>query len=647
MTTGPAGSAGHTNTKYRPDIDGLRAIAVIAVLAFHAFPAWLPGGFIGVDVFFVISGYLISGIILNALQEDRFSFAEFYARRIRRIFPALAVVLAACYGFGWFVLFADDYQQLGRHIAAGVAFVSNIVLWGEAGYFDDAAETKPLQHLWSLGIEEQFYLAWPLLLFLAWRRRINPLWFTAALLAASFLLNVRNIRVDVVGTFYSPFTRFWELMVGGMLACLPHVGAPFSAPFGRANDAATIAGAALIVAAAGLLDGARHFPGLWALLPTIGAFLVIGAGPDAWLNRTLLSRRALVWIGLISYPLYLWHWPLLSFARIVNGETPSPVARLGIVTLSVGLAWLTYELVEKPIRFGTRGRYAVPMLCASMAALLAIAGFTYLSGGLIERAISRTDRAHFMQYYDRMHKSGIAEAYREECDFMEWPTGNTKASLDPSCTQPGARRTVFLWGDSYAQALSQGIRSILPAGTRLAQVATSLCRPTFTDVDAGIAAGRCLRSNEYAIARIKALRPDVVVLAQKGSHDQTDWAATAQQILALGARRVVLVGPAPRWNPSLPDVVTSQYWGKNYDRVSYGLEPAVFDLDLKLKLQYAGSPYLSYVSVVDDLCNAGGCQAVVPDSTDHDLIAFDAGHLTPKGSVFVAEKVFRRLLDPN
>ncbi len=287
------------------------------------------------------------------------------------------------------------------------------------------------------------------------------------------------------------------------------------------------------------------------------------------------------------------------------------------------------------------------MLSALMAALLAIAGFTYLSGGLIERAISRTDQAHFMQYYDRMHKFGIAEAYREECDFMEWPTGNTKASLDRSCTQPGAGGTLFLWGDSYAQALSQGIRSILPAGTRLAQVATSLCRPTFTDIDAGIAAGRCLRSNEYAIANIKMLQPGIVFLAQQGNHDQTDWGATAQHILALGARRVVLVGPGPRWNPSLPDVVTSQYWGKNYDRVSYGLEPAVFDLDLKLKLQYAGSPYLSYVSVVDDLCNADGCQAVVPDSSGHNLIAFDAGHLTPKGSVFVAGKILRRYLVPN
>ncbi len=204
--------------KYRPDVDGLRAVAVIAVVAFHAFPGLARGGFVGVDVFFVISGYLISGIILGALEQERFSFADFYARRIRRIFPSLAVVLAASYAVGWFVLFADDYKQLSRHIAAGVAFVSNFVLWDESGYFDDAGETKPLQHLWSLGIEEQFYLAWPTLLVLAWRMRVHPLGPAAFLLASSFLLNVKEIRWDLVGTFYSPFTRLWELLIGAVLS---------------------------------------------------------------------------------------------------------------------------------------------------------------------------------------------------------------------------------------------------------------------------------------------------------------------------------------------------------------------------------------------------------------------------------------------
>ncbi len=187
--------------KYRPDIDGLRAVAVLSVVVFHAFPNGLKGGFIGVDIFFVISGYLISSIIFQNLEKGTFSFGEFYARRVKRIFPSLILVLAASYAFGWFALFADEYKELGKHIAAGAGFVSNFVLWGEDGYFDYSAETKPLLHLWSLGIEEQFYIVWPFLIWLAWRRNFNILTVTVLVALASFYLNMRGIRFDSVATF--------------------------------------------------------------------------------------------------------------------------------------------------------------------------------------------------------------------------------------------------------------------------------------------------------------------------------------------------------------------------------------------------------------------------------------------------------------
>ncbi len=207
-----------SHPKYRPDIDGLRAVAVLAVVAFHAFPSSLKGGFIGVDVFFVISGYLISTIIFESLDRGAFSFREFYARRIKRIFPALILILVACFTFGWFALLADEFKQLQKHIAAGTSFVSNHVLWSEAGYFDNSAETKPLLHLWSLGIEEQFYIVWPLLLWFAWKRKFNLLTITILVAIVSFVLNLRGIKQDVVATFYSPQTRFWELLCGSLLA---------------------------------------------------------------------------------------------------------------------------------------------------------------------------------------------------------------------------------------------------------------------------------------------------------------------------------------------------------------------------------------------------------------------------------------------
>lgn len=202
------------NLGYRADIDGLRALAVILVVLFHAFPYWVKGGFIGVDIFFVISGFLISTIVFTSLEQDNFSFLEFYKRRVIRIFPALILVLLVCVVFGWFVLLADEYKQLGKHVTSGAIFSSNFLLLSESGYFDNAAETKPLLHLWSLSIEEQFYFLWPLILWFSWKKRFNYLTITITLLLISFLFNLYKIKNNSIAAFYLPQTRFWELLAG-------------------------------------------------------------------------------------------------------------------------------------------------------------------------------------------------------------------------------------------------------------------------------------------------------------------------------------------------------------------------------------------------------------------------------------------------
>ena len=211
----PSGHLEHP--KYRADIDGLRAVAILSVVAYHAFPQWVKGGFIGVDIFFVISGFLISTIIFNSLERDSFSFVAFYSRRIRRIFPALMVVLIFCFAFGGFALLAEEYKLLGKH-SLGAGFVSNFVLWKESGYFDAAADTKPLLHLWSLGIEEQFYIVWPSLLWAAWKKKFSLLTLTIAIATISLGLNLAKFRIDGAADFYSPTTRFWELLAGSLLA---------------------------------------------------------------------------------------------------------------------------------------------------------------------------------------------------------------------------------------------------------------------------------------------------------------------------------------------------------------------------------------------------------------------------------------------
>ncbi len=408
---------------YRPDVDGLRALAVLAVLGYHAFPGAVPGGFVGVDIFFVISGFLITGIILEELGSGRFTFTGFYWRRIRRIFPALILVLTACLLLGWRVLLPDEFAQLGRHVAAGAGFVSNIALWREAGYFDAAAELKPLLHLWSLGIEEQYYLVWPLALFLLRGHPRRMLAMVLVVGALSFALNVALAEGHPSTAFYLPVTRFWELLGGSFLACL---GAGMPA---RAREAASFAGAGLIAAAILLLDASSTFPGFWALLPVVGAMLVISAGPSAWLNRALFGNRVAVYIGLVSYPLYLWHWPLLAYARIVHGTEPPATLRAALLVLALLLSVLTYELVEKKIRrakAGTLSRRMVPALAASMAGLVC-GGVLVTTGALVAQSASNPQ---------------LAEIARATADW-----NRAKATRIPGDSE----RAVLFFGDSHME----------------------------------------------------------------------------------------------------------------------------------------------------------------------------------------------------
>jgi peptidoglycan/LPS O-acetylase OafA/YrhL len=337
---------------YRPDIDGLRAIAVLSVVGYHAFPSLVRGGFIGVDIFFVISGFLISTIIIQNIKRGTFSLFDFYSRRVKRIFPALTAVLFAVLIFGWFTLFPEEYKQLGKHIGAGAGFISNYVLWRESDYFDVSAEIKPLLHLWSLGVEEQFYILWPVLIWVLWKLRVNLLAVTLVIALGSFAFNIYDLKIDPSAVFYLPQARFWELLIGSTLA---YISLHRNFPTGVAvSNGLSVLGSVMILLGIVCITKDRAFPGWFAILPTVGAALIISAGHNAWPNRKIYSNRILVWVGLISFPLYLWHWPILAFARIFNGETPPRSIRIAALILAIILAWITYEFIEKPIRFSRK-----------------------------------------------------------------------------------------------------------------------------------------------------------------------------------------------------------------------------------------------------------------------------------------------------
>ena len=381
---------------YRADVDGLRGIAVLAVIGFHAFPALFPGGFVGVDVFFVISGFLITSIILRQLRDSAFSLSKFYARRVRRIFPALVVMLATCLAFGWFALLPNEFEELGKHVASASVFVSNFTLWRESGYFSQAAEFKPLLHLWSLGIEEQFYLLWPLLLLIIWKRQRNVVLTTLLLSLASFATSVAIGHANPSAGFYLPFTRFWELGLGCLLATVNSRGeltqrrcARSAGPLWRplvsfAHSVSPIVGLGLIATAIFLFDDKTPFPGFAALVPTVGTTFVILGRADSWFQRRVVASTGLVLIGLISYPLYLWHWPVLSFATILEAGTPSDEARVVAVLLSLLLAWLTFRFIERPVRARRSTRMSLGL--AGALSIFGVAGLgVFGDGGFADR----------------------------------------------------------------------------------------------------------------------------------------------------------------------------------------------------------------------------------------------------------------------
>jgi peptidoglycan/LPS O-acetylase OafA/YrhL len=628
--------------QYRADIDGLRAVAVLSVVGYHVFSGAIRGGFIGVDVFFVISGYLISTIIFGNLERERFSYVEFYRRRVRRIFPALLIVLAGSLIAGWFLLRSDEYAALGKDTAGSAAFVANFTFWQEVGYFDTDSALNPLLHLWSLAVEEQFYIVWPVILWIIWKLwKRGFLVLTGGLALISFTLNVLTLSTDPTADFYSPVTRLWELMVGGILAYLMlHK----ESHLGRGKNWSAIAGIALIVSAVFVFDAGSPYPGWRALLPTVGAFLLISAGPHVWFNRTVLAHPAAVWVGLISYPLYLWHWPLLAFAQTMNeyaelGSSTRGI-RIVVVLTSFVLAWLTYLFIESPIRSGS-ARSVSPIILASALSMIFVIGLwlDYIAG-LPMRSVDENPKSRFLQYYTWLHKSGFTLYYRKDCDFYNGQLKPAKASIAESCTTPGLKGTWFLWGDSYAQALSYGLKSILPANTSLAQVATSGCRPSLSRIAIPTPGNACNVSNDFARLRISQLRPETLILTQRNDHELTNWDEIALFAKNNGVERVFLIGPLPEWLPSLPQVVATNYFDNIKNKIiDFGISASILSTDRILRDRYGNDRDLNFISILAQLCKGSKCRARLPGKEPYDLIALDYGHLTPEGSVFVAQHI--------
>jgi peptidoglycan/LPS O-acetylase OafA/YrhL len=336
---------------YRPEIDGLRALAVMPVILFHGGFQLFGGGYVGVDVFFVISGFLITSIIVAAHAVGKFSIAEFYERRARRILPALFLVMLVCIPIAWVWMLPDELASFGQSLVAVALFVSNILFWRTTGYFDIAADLKPLLHTWSLGVEEQFYVVYPLLVALCWRFGVR--WLSRLLLCAaiiSFLACDRMLTQHAIASFYLSPPRAWELFAGALLALAPTSDAPRSTPPTSFNQWLAASGLALILVPVFLYGNMTPFPGRYSLPPVVGTLLVLAfASPETWVGR-FLTLRFMLWVGSISYGAYLWHQPLFAFARLISVNRP-PQWLFGLLAIAaLALAHLCWRFVERPFR---------------------------------------------------------------------------------------------------------------------------------------------------------------------------------------------------------------------------------------------------------------------------------------------------------
>lgn len=613
--------------KYRADIDGLRAIAVLVVVGFHAGVPFLDGGFAGVDVFFVLSGYLIAGIIAERQAAGGFSLGWFWERRIRRIFPALMTVLAATTLIAAVLLLPRDFSDYARSMAAALVSLSNTFFWLDSGYFASDDFSRPLLHTWSLGVEEQFYFVFPVFMLLA--ARIVPGRMRAllgALAAASFGLGLWLSWSRPETAFYLPFPRAWELLTGVLLALWRPV-----LPSAALRHGAGIVGLAMIVASALLFDKQTPWPGFAALLPCLGAALVIAA--EGGVAGRLLASRPLVWFGLASYSLYLWHWPLLTFQRMI---APGPWATAATVLASILLAALSLRYVERPFRNGaflTR-RQVFAGGAAAMAVLGLASGAIVLARGFPQRFDDRTlAMGAFLG-------KAPDKAYRDGTCFISAAYSVSDYPRDPCARHDPDRPDWMLVGDSHAASLWSGLAAASPE-INVLQATASGCSLALLTGQEERAECRRMTALIYQDLLVKD-PPDGLLLAGRWREDDIPRIAATLNWAKARGLPVILMGPLPQYQDDLPRLLVLSW--RLGDR---GLParrrlawPREVDRALAALAREKGAPY---ISALDLLCEDSACETLTAAGAP---LAWDYGHLSPQGARFVADRLRARGLFP-
>ena len=625
---------------YREDIDWLRAIAVLAVVAFHFEAPAVFGGFVGVDIFFVISGYLITGIIQSEVKRGTFSFAQFYERRVRRLLPALYAMVALTAIPSFHYLLTSERQEFFRSVAAVVTFTSNFFFWFQTGYFDHAAVEKPLLHTWSLAVEEQFYLALPLLLWALLRffrgGRIALPIALGAMTLASFALGVWLMRTDrSAAAFFMSLPRAWEFLIGGLIAI---EGFPVLRNALAQQAARGIALVLIAIPIFSLRQG-PGFPGFNALLPCIGAaaFIWSGIGVPTLKRGAYSLLNVVKFFGQISYSLYLWHWPLFTFARFSkNSLVLDPLDKIALFALTVAISYLSWRFVEQPFRSGTLAptrRDAFRIAGLSTVVLLAAS-----AGGIVlSRTPSDADRVALqLESYNTYNYQPL---YRFGSCFA--PVGG---ALGDACLALAPDKTnVLLWGDSLAAHYFHGLsKTTDPQAVNMMQATQPACMPTFNAAAQGNVSCRSFATQMDAFFHDH--KPDLVILsadwleyARPPRFDGmiADIRQTISKLSGLGIA-VVLLGPAVQFKARLPSMLMrANLRHVDADPQEFVL-PDIFSLDQKMKAALPAHEKFSYISVVDAICPTRQCPLTIDGGIP---LSWDHAHLTAEGSVYVMDRL--------
>lgn len=655
--------------KYRAEIDGLRAIAVGLVLLYHFFPTRMSGGFVGVDVFFVISGFLISKIVMVDLAQGKFSLLDFYAKRIKRIFPSLATMLIITLIAGLCFFGPNDQALLQTQTVASLFFAANIYFWNGAGYFNSESELNPLLHLWSLGIEEQYYLIFPFVFLLA--TRIGPKitkYFWLALTCCSFFICLWLSNRAEPAAYFAPWSRAWELLAGVCLTTLQSQGQPFFSKLSSRIERfvceliCLFALAALFYAALSF-SSSTIFPGFAALIPVAATAILLAFLPRTSTLVKIFRIKILVWLGKISYPTYLVHWPIIVIWKIVYfGDFPT-VARLFGLLASICLGWIFYRFVEAPFR-NTRSsdskikrnnvlkinKVKISLLLYSVALLFAVF-YKPIAKDFTAEDFSAVVRNQ-LQAGTRNNLDG--EWRRGECfllpgDRSQMPQSGM--SFDSKCYFDEHKKKlirVALVGDSFAAALYPALKLHADSDNiQIMQLTAGACIPfinEFTSYNLRVATKRCEGLNKERREALIKYSPDIIIVAANyyAYSEQDGWkyddfpaalfASLSDIQKHLTDTKIFVIGQPPSFKTSVPRIVEGMSKdGYLPDRIPLSFMNDIGKIETIMQLNSRTNGF-GYIPVSAFFCNDQGCNLKVGPSLATDLISYDYGHLSPNAA---------------